>query len=458
MTTLTHAEFRKYRAFSRLSKREKLECISTLTDDEALRLQYRWAAWARDNQLMPTGSWTTWLILAGRGFGKTRTGAESINQWAEEDPKGRFALVGRTAADVRDVMVEGESGILACSAPWFMPKYQPSKRRLIWPNGAQATTYSGDEPDQLRGPQHTKAWADERASWRYDGTWDQLMFGLRLGAKPQCVATTTPRPTKAIKEIIADPDTLVTRGTSYENKANLAAAFFRQIIKKYEGTRLGRQELLGQVIDDVEGALWKRAWIEATRVRKHPDLKRIVVALDPPATDTEDSAEAGIVVVGLGIDGHGYVLADHSRHGSPNEWASAAITAYYLFSADRIVGEVNNGGDMIEAIIRNIDRHISYESVRATRGKQLRAEPISSLYERSLVHHLGTFPDMEDQQCNWIPGERSPDRLDALVWALTELMLEEEKGGGVLIATPEETEIVNSSTWEEATQILDWYN
>src|SRR5258708_2615979 len=430
MTTITLAtnEHESYRAFSRLSKKEKLRFASTLTDDEAVKLHYTWSAWARDNQLLPVGNWTTWLILAGRGYGKTRTGAETTNQWAWEDSHARIALVGRTAADVRDVMVEGESGILACSPPWFQPKYQPSKRRLIWPNGAQATTYSADKPDQLRGPQHTKAWGDERASWQYDDAGDQLAFGLRLGAKPQCIYTTTPRATKAVKQIIADPDTVTTRGSTYENRANLAKAFFKQVIRRYEGTRLGRQELLGQIIEDIDGALWKRqTMIEDLRVIRAPELKRIIVGVDPATTANEDSAETGIVVVGVGLDDHGYVLQDRSLRASPNDWCKEAITGYYVFKADRVVAEVNNGGDLVETLLRNIDESVSYKAVRASRGKQTRAEPVSSLYERGLVHPVGTFADLEDQMCNWLPGETSPDRMDALVWGFTELMVKDDE-------------------------------
>ena len=424
MKLTTASEFARYRRFAKLSKRQKLALVARMQDDEAIQILHTWAAWARDNQLAPEGNWTTWMILAGRGFGKTRTGAEKVNEWAAADPNARIALVGRTVADVRDVMVEGESGILACSPPWFMPKYEPSKRQLTWPNGAIAKTYSADQPDQLRGPQHTKAWGDERAAWQHDDAYDQLMFGLRLGALPQCVLTTTPRPTKAIKAIIADPDTVITRGSTYENQANLAKSFLKTVVKRYEGTRLGRQELNGELIADVDGALWKRdPMIEDLRVLKAPDLKRIVVGVDPSVTANEDSAETGIVIAGIGLDDHGYVLQDRSLRASPNEWAAEAIAGYYLFEADRIVAEVNNGGDLVETILRNIDSAISYSSVRATRGKMLRAEPISSFYERGLVHHVGTFADLEDQMCNWLPGEKSPDRLDALVWAFTELLV-----------------------------------
>ncbi len=439
MRTQSLTEFARYRRFAKLSKRQKVAEVARMSDEDAVQLLYTWAAWARDSQLAPPGNWTTWLILAGRGYGKTRVGAEQTNAWAAEDRHARIALVGRTVADVRDVMVEGESGILACSPPWFLPHYEPTKRQLTWPNGAIAKTYSADQPDQLRGPQHTKAWGDERAAWQHDDAYDQLMFGLRLGALPQCVLTTTPRPTKAVKAIIADPDTVTTYGTTYENRANLAKSFLKQVVKRYEGTRLGRQELLGELIEDTDGALWKRIpMIEELRVLKAPELKRIVVAVDPATTATEESAETGIVVAGIGLDGHGYVLQDRSLRASPNEWAAEAIAGYYLFEADRIVAEVNNGGDLVETIIRNIDKAIAYKAVHASRGKQTRAEPVSSFYERKLVHHVGTMADLEDQLCNWVPGEKSPDRLDALVWALTELMVKEKKVSGIVMNATED--------------------
>lgn len=420
------AEYRKFRAFARLSQQEKLAFVAKLDDEEALKLLFTWEAWARDKQLTPDGNWVVWLILAGRGFGKTRTGGERINGWAREDRYGRFALVGRTAADVRDVMVEGESGILACSPPWFMPKYEPSKRRLTWPNGAIATTYSADEPDALRGPQHTKAWCDEPAAWKYEDTWDQMMFGLRLGAKPQVVATTTPRPTRLIRMLANAKTTHVTRGTTYENKSNLSPVFWQQITTKYEGTRLGRQELEAILLDDAEGALWKRdAMIERYRVLQAPELIRVVVGVDPPASHSVESAECGIIVAGLGTDGHGYVLDDLSLQGSPNEWARQAVTGYYRYHADRLVAEVNQGGDMVEAVIRGIDEKVAFKSVRATRGKQLRAEPVAAIYEQGRGHHVGAFPYVEDQMCQWVQGDVSPDRLDALVWTFTELMVTE---------------------------------
>lgn len=464
---------RFFRQFAHWAKERKIEYIQKISAKEAWRLKYTWEAWARDDQLAPPGEWSVWLCQAGRGWGKTRTGAEWIISKALEYPGCHIALVGRTVADVRDVMVKGMSGILAVSPPWFMPEYKPSQRLLIWPNGSHATTYSADEPDQLRGPQHSFAWADERSAWQYDDTWDQLVFGLRIepapGIQPQCIVTTTPRNTKAIKALIADPDTVVTRGRTYDNKENLSPKFIKEIDKRYKGTRLGRQEIDGEIIDDIDGALWKRQWIEDFRVAKHPELKRIVVAVDPPASSPETSdepAECGIVVVGLGVDDHGYVLADFSTVGTPDEWAGEVLRAYTTFEADSVIGEVNNGGDMVGAVIKNAAKdkglkHVAYRTVRATRGKQLRAEPVSLLYQRGLMHHCGCFPDMEDQMCNWVPGEKSPDRLDACVWGVFDLKIDEKESGGVLIATEEaETQPVYAgndlySAWNGADS-MEW--
>lgn len=402
-----------------------LNDLARLTDQEAEEILYDWDLWARPAQRLPPGDWQTWLTLAGRGWGKTRVGAETVRRKVETGQAGRVALVAATSADARDVMVEGESGILAVSPPWNMPRYEPSKRRLTWPNGAVATTYSADEPNRLRGPQHDFAWADELAAWRFDQeAWDMLMFGLRLGTDPRAIVTTTPRPTALIKALAADPGTLLTRGSTYENRANLAPAFFRRIIGKYEGTRLGRQELNAEILDDVVGALWTLKLIEEHRVATAPELTRIVVAVDPAVSKGDNSNETGIIVAGIAGNEHAYVLEDLTVRGSPNEWAQAAVTAYRRHKADRIVAEVNQGGDMVESIIRGIDRSIPYEGVRATRGKAIRAEPVSALYERGRVHHVGVHAQLEDQMTNWTPasGEASPDRLDALVWAVTSLM------------------------------------
>lgn len=378
---------------------------------------------------MPPGDWRYWLVLAGRGFGKSKCGAQACRYKVERGEAGRIALIGETAADARDVMVEGESGILASSPPWFRPKYEPSKRRLTWPNGAIATTYSADDPEQLRGPQHDFAWGDELAKWRYaDDCFDQMSFGLRLGNDPRAIFTTTPKPIPLLKQLIADPLCHVTKGSTFENRGNLAPKFLDAILKKYAGTRLGRQELEAELLDDAPGALWKRqAMIENLRVIKPPTLIRIVVAVDPSVSSDSEEAETGIIAAGLGDDGHGYVLGDATlQRPTPEQWGSAVATLYYSHQADRVLGEVNNGGDLVESNIRAIDPNISFKQVRASRGKAVRAEPIAAFAEQGRIHHVGTFASLEDQLCQWEPGVStwSPNRLDALVWAFTELMLE----------------------------------
>lgn len=405
--------------------------LKKLSQEKAAKLLYDWEFWARPKQLPPEWQWYIWLILSGRSFGKTRTGNELIIKWAKEG-YSPIALVGQTKADVRDTIVEvGESSILKISPPWFMPEYEPSKRRLTWPNGVLGIVYSGDEPDQLRGPQHAKALVDELAKFKYpQETWDNLMLGLRTGNNPQVVVATTPRPIKIIKDLLAQEGkrVAVTRGHTIENKDNLPPEYIKFITERYEGTRLGRQELEGLVLDDNPDALWQRSRIDELRLTKYPELERIVVAIDPAVTVSEESSETGIVVAGRGKIGevlHAFILDDKSLKASPQGWATAAITAFNTFGADRVLGEVNNGGDMVEHTIRTIDKQIPFKSVHATRGKQLRAEPVSALYEQGRVHHIGTFPELEDQLCEWVPGDKSPDRLDALVWALTELMLGE---------------------------------
>jgi phage terminase large subunit-like protein len=378
--------------------KKRLEAIQTLTPQEAEALLYDWTLWARDNQLPPPGNWRKWLCNAGRGWGKTRTGAEWIKQRVNQGYR-RIALVGRTSADVRDVMINGESGLLSIYPDRERPRYVGSRRSVRWPNGAIATCYSADKPDQLRGPQHDTAWADELASWQYRDAWDQLMFGLRLGDDPRAVITTTPRPTPIIKEILSDPSTVVVRGSTFDNKQNLAAAFIDTIVRRYEGTRLGRQELYAEVLDDNPDALWRRDSIENTRTDRAPAMKRVVVAIDPEATSGEESAETGIIAAGKGVDGEFYVLRDASRRDTPNGWAKAAIAVFNELRADRVVAEVNNGGEMIEAVLRSVSPYISYYGVHASRGKVTRAEPIAALYEQGRVHHVGSFPELEDQMC-----------------------------------------------------------
>lgn len=412
-----------------LPPRERVRVLAELRDDEAEALLCDWQAWARKEQLAPGGDWLTWLILSGRGWGKTRTGAEWVIGRARKNPRWRIALVARTAADVRDTMVEGESGILACSPPGFFPEYEPSKRRLTWPNGAMATTFTAEEPDALRGPQHHDAWADELASWKYlEDTWDNLQFGLRLGERPRVLVTTTPRPVKVLRELMADPTTHITRGSTYDNAANLAATQLAKYRKKYEGTRLGRQELHGEVLDDVPGALWLRGSLDDLRVKQAPEMVRVVIGIDPAVTSGEESDDTGIVAAGKGVDGHFYVLADRTCHLSPDAWARRALVAYDEFEADRIVPEVNNGGDLVEHTIRTVRKSAPVKAVRASRGKRVRAEPIAALYEQGKVHHVGSLAELEDQMCTFLPegGEGSPDRVDALVWALTDLSEEGE--------------------------------
>jgi len=334
--------------------------------------------------------------------------------------------VGQTKADVRDTMVEvGDSSILRISPPWFKPEYEPSKRRLTWPNGVIGIIYSGDEPDQLRGPQHAKAWVDELSKYRYpEDTWDNLEFGMRVGEKPQVIVSTTPRPIPIIKALVKDPSAVVTRGTSYENQANLSPSFIGRIFGRYEGTRLGRQELRGEILEDNPDALWQRQSIDDLRVRQNPPCSRVVVGVDPEATSGENSAETGIIVAGITMQEgklQGYVLDDLSIRASPSGWASAVITAYYKHKADIVIAEDNNGGEMVEYTIRSVDSKVPVKRIHASRGKYTRAEPISALYEQQKVHHVGFFSDLEDQMCEWVPGDKSPDRLDALVWSLTEL-------------------------------------
>ena len=410
---------------------EKRGLLRDIPPADLLDWFYDWNQWARPAQRIPPGDWAAWLILAGRGFGKTRVGAETVRIWKRQGYK-RINFIAPTADDLRDVMVEGESGILACCHPSERPIYRVSKRRLEWPDGSISLLFSADRPDRLRGKQSDKLWCDEPASWRYaTEAWDQAMFGLRLGDNPQAVVTTTPRPIKLIRGLVADSKletgstVVITRGTTYENRDNLAPKFYSKIITTYEGTRLGRQELLAEILDDNPGALFHLTLIEGARVRKHPPLTRIVVAVDPAVSSSEESDETGILVVG--IDGrdpcHVYLLEDLSGIYTPDEWAKVAVTAYHRWEADRVVGEVNNGGDLVEANLRTQDVNVSYKAVHASRGKAIRAEPVSALYEQGRVHHVGMFAQLEDQMTDWNPktATSSPDRMDAEVWGVTEL-------------------------------------
>lgn len=420
-----------------LPEQERQKILDGLTEQQAASLLWDWSVWARPNQIAPSGDWLTWLVLAGRGFGKTRCGVEWVRSIATGSTPlapgthKRIALIAETAADARDVLVEGESGLLAIHPKDFRPIYEPSKRRVTWPNGAIATLYNATEPDQLRGPQHDAALCDELAKWRYSQeTWDMLQFGLRLGDNPKQTITTTPRPIPLLKQLLAEPSTKVTRGSTLDNKLNLAPAFLKTIISKYEGTRLGRQELSAEILDDVPDALWTRAALD--RDRRKPDqvppLRRVVVAIDPAAKKNEiveEGAATGIVVAGVGDDGRGYVLDDATCRESPNGWARKAVACFDRYEGNCIVGEVNNGGDMVAATVRAVRPTVPFKEVHASRGKWTRAEPIAALYEQGRISHVGTFAALEDEMVNFGPngmvGEASPDRVDALVWALTEL-------------------------------------
>lgn len=407
---------------------------------ERYELLYDWTLVGRPEQQMPPGQWRTWVYLAGRGAGKTRTASETVRRLVEAGQVRHVALVAETSADARDTMIElGESSIMQTARPDFAPRYEPSKRRLTWPNGATATAFSADKPGQLRGPQHDFAWCDELAKWRYpEETWSNLQFGLRLigpkGFQPRAIVTTTPRPTKLLVELVRgrrklgggyepNPRVVVTQGTTYDNITNLAAAFVEEVVRAYEGTKLGRQELRAAILDKIDGALWSLEMIDESRIHsseeaQHTSMSRIVVAVDPPTTSDEtsdDPAECGIIACGKRGD-HLYTLEDASASGSPERWARRAVELYRRMDADCIVAEVNQGGDMVRSTIHAIDANVTVRMVRASRGKHTRAEPISALYEQGRVHHVGVFPKLEDQMATWVPGEDSPDRMDALVW------------------------------------------
>lgn len=396
-----------------------------LPQETATALLNDWWIVARDEQLPPDGDWLIWYIQAGRGWGKTRTGAEAT--WEASLVAARIAIVAESFSEGRDVCIEGETGIKA-----LHPELQWNRSigEMTFPSGARGKIYSAEDPDSLRGPNNYFAWCDEIAKWRYlKQTWDQLMFTLRKG-DVRAVITTTPRPLPLLKEIKARPTTVVTRGTTYDNINNLAPAYIQNVIKPYEGTEQGRQELNAEDLEDIEGALWKRALIEQLRVFKIPDLDRIVVGIDPSATATGD--EAGVITVGVGLcfckgtdkpERHGFCLSDDSVQASPEKWAGAAVAAYHKLKADKLIAEDNNGGEMVETTIRTVPGAPPVKRIHASRGKHTRAEPISMLAQQGKIHHVGAFPKLEDELCSWVPGMESPNRLDAYVWAFTELML-----------------------------------
>jgi phage terminase large subunit-like protein len=393
-------------------------------------LLLEWPQWARLNQLPPNGDkWRRWLILGGRGSGKTRSGAEWVRAIAHGEWGARakhIAIIAPTHAEARLVMIEGQSGLLSVHGADERPLYESSKRTITWANGSKAQVFSAEDYDGLRGPQFDAAWCDELAKWKHaDDAWNMLQFALRLGENPVAVITTTPRPIPLLKRLILDKGTITTRATTFANSGNLAKPFLEEIVARYGGTRLGRQELNGELITDDPNALFQREVIEQHRLRDHPELKRIVVAVDPPAGFGKTNNACGIVCVGLGVDGRAYVLDDASVQGArPAKWAAKIVALFHSRRADRVVAEVNQGGAMVEQVLRQVDEDLPIRAVHATRGKKARAEPVAALYEQGRVSHVGTFAELEDEMCNAIgEGGKSPDRLDALVWAVSELML-----------------------------------
>ena len=463
--------------FAEWTARERNAFFPSLSPREQQEFLYRWNFWARPGQRPPAGDWSIWLIMAGRGFGKTRAGAEWVRSIAEGDGSARFALVGANYAETRTVMVEGESGLLSIAPPDQRPAWEPSLKRLTWDNGAQAHLYSAAEPEGLRGPQHSHGWCDEIAKWmnnagQAEAAWNNLKMGLRLGFRPQLVATTTPRPVPLVRALVSG-NIAVSTGRTLDNDLHLPVAFLTAMNADYRGTRLGRQELDGELIEDVEGALWTRAMIEGCRVKKSPSLSgeglgwglssvanseagiepasscptpshslereglnhsmsRIVIGVDPPASKNGDAC--GIIVAGLGADGKAYVLADCSvEKASPETWARKVADAADRFDADRVIAEANQGGAMVKSVLHAAKISLPVKLVHAARGKVARAEPVAALYENDRVHHVGAFPELEDEMCGLLVGGgyegpgRSPDRADALVWALTELMLGKQR-------------------------------
>lgn len=417
------------------------EFLDSLNEGELMALPYLFEFWAMDHQLPPEGNWRSWIVMGGRGAGKTRAGAEWVRAQVEgakpldPGPCRRMALVGETFDQVREVMIFGESGIMATSPPDRRPDWQATRKRLIWPNGATAQAFSAHDPEGLRGPQFDGAWVDEMAKWKKArDTWDMLQFALRLGDDPRVCITTTPRNVGILKELVATDTTVVTSAPTEANRAYLADSFLDEVRARYAGTRLGRQELDGILLDEAEGALWTSAMLEALRIDTAPEMDRVVVALDPPVSGKATSDECGIVAVGACTQGpvqdwRAYVLADCSiGAASPNSWANAAIRAMEAWGADRLVAEVNQGGDLVASVIRQVDPMVPIRTVHASRGKVARAEPVAALYEQGRVHHLKGLGDLEDQMCamtaQGYEGKGSPDRVDALVWALTELMIE----------------------------------
>ena len=405
--------------------RKELTALSE-SEIESRLLRLKWINMARPKQLTPHGEWSIWLILAGRGWGKTLTGAQDMVWFGLSNPESRIAIIAPTFADGRDTCVEGESGLLSILNEETIANYNRSLGEVVLHNGSRFKTFSADSPERLRGPQHHRAWCDELGSWKYTETWDQLMFGLRLGQNPKVVITTTPKPIPIIKELAKRKDVLVTSGSTFENEKNLADAAVIALRERYAGTRLGRQELFAEILEDVEGSLWSRDMLQNAMLKyneKLPDFKRVVVAVDPAVTANKDSNETGIVICAIDHKGQYYVLNDISGVYTPDTWAKKTVEAYESYKADKVIAEVNNGGDLVQKVVKTVDPNVNYKAVRATRGKFVRAEPIAALYEQKRVKHVNRFSLLEDQLCTYNPeiSSISPDRLDALVWGLTEL-------------------------------------
>lgn len=433
---------------SLLSAEEQAEALASLSEEQSASLLHDWRGmWARPNQLPPgspgaaiqRSDWRYWVVQAGRGFGKTRIGAETVREWAQ-DPNERILMIAPVAADVREVMIEGPSGLMNCYPPQHRPLYNPSRHLVTFPSGAIGITRSADEPERLRGPQFTKFWADEFCAWTYhQEAWDQIMFGFRLPTPHlRGLITTTPKPLESFRKIIKNPGTVVTRGSSYENRLNLSESYYQDVIAPYEGTRLGRQEINAELLEDLQGALWTRAMIDAARITlsQVPPLVRVVVAIDPAVTAGETSDEVGLGAAGVDWRGHVYVLQDCSRRATVNQWVYAALRLLLKWEGDRVVAEVNNGGDLVGHAIHSVNENVPFRSVRASRGKMVRAEPVSALYEQGRVHHVHGISreddeqmcGLEDQLTSWVPGvtKKSPDRMDWLVWAVHDLVLDRD--------------------------------
>jgi len=422
-----------------LPRQSELEaCYRDFPVPSVIQARLDWLNIARPNQITPDGDWRIWLILAGRGWGKTLTGAQDLAEYGCLNPGVRLGIIAPTHGDARDTCMEGETGLLKFIPKDFLVSWNRSLGEVTLVNGTRVKLFSADEPERLRGPQHHRIWADELAAWKTPAAFDQAMFGLRLGEDPRMVITTTPKPTRLIKELVARSDVMVTRGRTDENASNLPEATLRTFKEKYEGTRLGRQELDAEILEDVQGALWKRSLIEQLRVDKIPcGIIRTVVAIDPAVSTNDKSNETGIIAASKGEDGHFYIQRDRSGVYSPEGWGREAVALYRLLQADRVVGELNQGGDLVENNVRVIDPNIAFKGVRASKGKFTRAEPVAALYEKLKVHHVGTFAKLEDQMCGFVPdvdrkNEGSPDRVDALVWALHELAVLGFAGSGIL--------------------------